>query len=87
MIFFCFSVLLHINHITTRKVGKTMKDKFSEWLQKIQRVHPKADEEVLRFIYDFSTKQGCGEAEEVLYSGESEFQKIEVFRMHAESSI
>lgn len=44
-----------------------MKDKFPEWLQKIQRVHPKADEEVLRFIYDFSTKQGCGEAEEVLY--------------------
>lgn len=30
-----------------------MKDKFSEWLKKIQKVHPKADEEVLRFIYDF----------------------------------
>lgn len=44
-----------------------MKDKFSEWLQKIQRVHPKADEEVLRFIDDFSVKQGYGEAEEVLY--------------------
>lgn len=44
-----------------------MKDKFSEWLKKIQKVHPKADEEVLRFIYDFSTKQGCGEAEEILY--------------------
>ena len=44
-----------------------MKDKFPEWLQKIQRVHPKSDEEVLRFIYDFSVKQGYGEAEEVLY--------------------
>ena len=44
-----------------------MKDKFSEWLQKIQRVHPKADEEVLQFIYDFSVKQGYGETEEVLY--------------------
>lgn len=44
-----------------------MKDKFSEWLKKIQKVHPKADEEVLRFIYDFSVKQGYGEAEEVLY--------------------
>lgn len=44
-----------------------MKDKFSEWLQKIQRVHPKADEEVLQFIYDFSVKQGYDEAEEVLY--------------------
>lgn len=30
-----------------------MKDKFPEWLKKIQKVHPKADEEVLRFIYDF----------------------------------
>lgn len=44
-----------------------MKDKFSEWLKKIQKVHPKADEEVLRFIYDFSVKQGYGEAEKVLY--------------------
>ena len=44
-----------------------MKDKFSEWLKKIQKVHPKANEEVLRFIYDFSVKQGYGEAEEVLY--------------------
>ena len=44
-----------------------MKDKFSEWLKKIQKVHPKADEEVLRFIYDFSVKQGYGEAEDVLY--------------------
>ena len=44
-----------------------MKDKFSEWLKKIQKIHPKADEEVLRFIYDFSVKQGYGEAEEVLY--------------------
>ena len=42
-----------------------MKDKFSEWLKKIQKIHPKADEEVLRFIYDFSVKQGYGEAEEV----------------------
>ena len=44
-----------------------MEDKFPEWLQKIQRVHPKSDEEVLRFIYDFSVKQGYGEAEEILY--------------------
>ena len=44
-----------------------MKDKFPEWLQKIQRVHPKSDEEVLRFIYDFSVKHGYGEAEEILY--------------------
>lgn len=44
-----------------------MKDKFLEWLKKIQKIHPKADEEVLRFIYDFSVKQGYGEAEEVLY--------------------
>lgn len=44
-----------------------MKDKFSEWLKKIQKIHPKADEELFRFIYDFSVKQGYGEAEEVLY--------------------
>ena len=43
-----------------------MKDKFSEWLQKIQRVHPKADEELLLFLYDFSLKQGYGETEDVL---------------------
>lgn len=44
-----------------------MKGNFLEWIQKIQKVHPKADVEVLRFIYDFSLKQGYGEAEEVLY--------------------
>ena len=30
-----------------------MKDKFSEWLKKIQKIHPKADEELFRFIINF----------------------------------
>ena len=30
-----------------------MKDKFSEWLKKIQKIHPKADEELFWFIINF----------------------------------
>ena len=44
VIFFCFSVLLHINHITTRKAGeKYVKPKTSLlvellWVKKLQKI-------------------------------------------------
>lgn len=42
-------------------------DSYTEWLEKIKRIYKNADEQVLKFIYDFRNMQKSEQAEEVLY--------------------
>lgn len=37
-----------------------------DWIKKVKSVHPKADGQVLQFIYDFRTMQKSEAAEEVI---------------------
>ena len=36
-----------------------------DWIKKVKSVHPKSDEQVLQFIYDFRTMQKSEAAEEL----------------------
>lgn len=44
-----------------------------DWIKKVKSVHPKSDEQVLQFIYDFRTMQKSEAAEEAIYT---QFEKI-----------
>ena len=39
-----------------------------DWIKKVKSVHPKSDEQVLQFIYDFRTMQKSEAAEEAIYT-------------------
>ena len=39
-----------------------------DWIKKVKSVHPKSDEQVLHFIYDFRTMQKSEAAEEAIYT-------------------
>ena len=39
-----------------------------DWIKKVKSVHPKADEQVLQFIYDFRTMQKSEAAEDAIYT-------------------
>ena len=38
-----------------------------DWIKKVKSVHPKADGQVLQFIYDFRTMQKSETAEDAIY--------------------
>ena len=65
--YFCFSDSRHIKYTKSERQEKIMIDKYPEWLENAKRQSPKANEKVLRFIYDFRTMQKTGESEDVLY--------------------
>ena len=39
-----------------------------DWIKKVKSVHPKSDEQVLQFIYDFRTMQKSEAAEAAIYT-------------------
>lgn len=39
-----------------------------DWIKKVKSVHPKADEQVLQFVYDFRTMQKSEAAEDAIYT-------------------
>ena len=39
-----------------------------DWIKKVKSVHPKADEQVLQFIYDFRIMQKSEAAEDAIYT-------------------